>query len=85
MISENERRDWIEVGAQAALASAYWVVAKILAVNILIGAAFVFFPPPEAIATFFMGITMGLLIFTINSVCTVKADKISRKEVRANG
>ena len=79
MISENERRDWIEVGVHAALSSAYWVVAKILAVNILIGAAFVFFPPPEAITTFFMGITMGLLIFTINSVCTVKADKISRK------
>lgn len=85
MISENERRDWIEVGSQATLASTYWVVAKILAVNILIGAAFIFFPPPEAITTFFMGISMGLLIFTIKSVCTVKADKISRKEVRANG
>ena len=79
MISENERRDWIEVGAQATLASTYWVVAKILAVNILISTAFIFFPPPEAITTFFMGISMGLLIFTINSVCTVKADKISRE------
>lgn len=79
MISENARRDWIEVGAQATLASTYWVVAKILAVNILISTAFIFFPPPEAITTFFMGISMGLLIFTINSVCTVKADKISRK------
>ena len=79
MISENARRDWIEVGAQATLASTYWVVAKILAVNLLISAVFIFFPPPEAITTFFMGISMGLLVFTINSVCTVKADKISRK------
>lgn len=79
MISENERRDWIEVGSQATLAMTYWVVAKILSVNCLISVAFIFFPPPEAITTFFMGISMGLLIFAINSVCTVKADKISRK------
>lgn len=84
MISENVKRDLIETGVHAALSRSYWVVAKILAVNILISAAFIFFPPPEAITTFFMGISMGLLIFTINSVCTVKADKISRKEVRAN-
>lgn len=85
MISENERRDWIEVGVHAALSKAYGVVTAIILVNILISAAFIFFPPPEAIGTFFVGITTGLMIFTINSVCTVKADKISRKAVRANG
>ena len=79
MISENERKDWIEVGSQATLASTYWVVGKILAVNSLIIVAFIFFPPPGATTMFFVGISMGLLIFAISSVCTVKADKISRE------
>ena len=79
MISENERRDWIEVGVHAALAKVYGAVTKILVATLIISAASIFFPPPVTIGTFFMGISTGLLIFMIVSSCTVKADKISRK------
>ena len=85
MISENERRDWIEVGAQATLASTYWVVAKILAVNIIAQLVLFFFAPPVAVVMLMFGTSTGLLIFTVVSTCTVKADKISREEVRDNG
>lgn len=80
MVSENVKRDWIEVGVHSALSSAYWVVAKILAVNILIGAALIFFPSLAAVTMVLIGITVGMLIFMIATACTVKADKISRKE-----
>lgn len=79
MISENERRDWIEVGAQATLASTYWVVAKILVANVIIQLVLFFFAPPVAVVMLLFGISTGLLIFTVVSTCTVRADKISRK------
>lgn len=80
MISENAKRDLIETGVHATLAEVYGLVTKILVVNILINVAFLFFPPPVAIGALFAGITVGMLVFMIVSVCTVKADKISRKE-----
>lgn len=80
MISENLKRDWIEVGVHATLAKVYWVVTVTLVVNLTItGVAFIFFPSLTAIGTLFMGITVGMLIFMIVTACTVKADKISRK------
>ena len=85
MISENARRDWIEVGVHATLAKVYGLVTKILVVNILINVAFLFFPPPVAIGALFAGISVSMLIFMVVSVFTVKADKISRKWARYNG
>lgn len=79
MISENERRDWIEVGVHATLASVYWLVATILVVNLIVNLVLLFFATPAAITAFLAGISVSLLIFTIVSICTVKADKISRE------
>ena len=80
MISENERRDWIEVGVHATLAKVYWVATVVIVVNSILFLAISLFAPPAALAAFFVGITAGLMIFEIVSACTVKADKISRKE-----
>lgn len=85
MISENERRDWIEVGVHATMAKVYGLVTAILLVNCIICLAIILFAPPVAFAAFFPGITAGFVIFMIVSSCTVKADKISRKAVRSNG
>lgn len=79
MISENERRDWIEVGVDATLAKVYWVGTVILLVNSIIFLSISLFATPTSLAAFFVGITAGLMISMIVSVCTVKADKISRK------
>lgn len=79
MVSENERRDWIETGVHGTLAKVYGVVVKILVVNFIIGAALIFFPSPAAVTMFLAGITVGMMIFMIVTACTVKADKISRK------
>lgn len=79
MISENVKRDWIEVGVHATLAKVYWVVAVIILVNGIICLAISFFAAPSVLAAVFAGIATGLTIFMIVSVCTMKADKISRK------
>ena len=79
MISENERRDWIEVGVHATISKLYGVVTVILLVNSIICLAIPLFAAPASLAAFFVGITAGLMIFIIVSVCTVKADKISRE------
>lgn len=79
MISENERRDWIEVGVHATLAKVYWVVVKILVVSIIIFVALIFFSPPVAVSMLFMGTSVSMFVFLIVSECTVKADKISRE------
>lgn len=79
MISENVERNLIEIGVHGTLAKVYEVVVKILVVNIIAQLVLVFFAPPAAVMSLLAGITVGMLIFTINSVCTVKADKISRK------
>lgn len=85
MVSENVKRDWIEVGVHATLSKVFDVVTAILVVNIIVCLAILFFATPAALTTFFPGITTGLMIFTVVLVCTVRADKISRKAVRANG
>ena len=84
MISENERRDWVEVGVQATMYKVYQVVTKILVVDVIILLFLpIFLAPSVIIMTFFTGISVSLLVFTIASAITVKADKISRKEVGA--
>ena len=85
MISENVKRDLIETGVHGTLAKVYGVVAKILAVNIIAQLVLFFFAPPVAVVMLMFGTSTGLLIFTVVSTCTVKADKISREEVRDNG
>lgn len=79
MISENVKRDWIEVGVHATLAEVYWAVAVILLVNGIICLSISFFAAPAVFAAFFPGIATGLTIFMVVSACTVKADKISRE------
>lgn len=79
MISENERRDWIEVGVYATISKVYGVVTKILVANVIVHLVLFFFAPPVAVTTLLAGITVGMLIFMIVTACTVKADKISRK------
>ena len=83
MISENERRDWIEVGVQATMYKVYQVVTKILVVDVIILLFLPIFLAPSVIMTLFTGISVGLLVFTIASAIVVRADKISRKEVGA--
>ena len=80
MSSNNVKRDWIEIGVYATLAKVYAVVAAILVLNLIAGGVILFFTPSAAILAFSTGISMGLLIFTIVSICTVEADKITRKE-----
>ena len=56
MISENERRDWIEVGVQATMYKVYQVVTKILVVDVIILLFLPIFLAPSVIMTFFTGI-----------------------------
>lgn len=85
MISENVERNLIETGVYGTLAKVYEVVIKILVVNIIAQLVLFFFAPPTAVMSLLAGITVGMLIFMIVTAFTVRADKISRKEVRANG
>lgn len=79
MISENERRDWIEVGVHGTLAKVYLSVTAILVVNLIVQLVLMFFAAPAAVVMLLFGITVGMMIFMIVTACTVKADKISRK------
>ena len=80
MISENERRGLIEIGSNATLTKVYWVANKILVVDLVIILVLPFFATPVVAPAFFTGISVGLLIFGVVSSCTVRPDKISRKE-----
>ena len=80
MYSENAGRGLIEIGSNATLTKVYWVVNKILVVDLAIILVLPLFAAPVVAPTFFTGISVGLLIFVVVSVFTVRPDKISRKE-----
>lgn len=85
MISENVKRTLIETGVHGTMAKVYEAVTKILVANAIVQLVLLFFSPPASVVMLLFGITVGMAIFMIVTAFTVRADKISRKEVRANG
>ena len=79
MVSENERRDWIEVGVHATLSRVYSAVSVIMVLNSVALLAIIFFSTSTAITAFVAGIATGLFLLTLVLPCMVKADKISRE------
>ena len=80
MYSENAGRDLIEIGVHATMAKVYGSVTAILVVNCIIQLVLMLFTSSVAVTMLLFGITVGMVIFMIVTECTVKADKISRKE-----